>query len=188
MVAVWLGRLRRRGGPDHRLLCDSGGVCAAGAGGSSFLRGRLGRGVGAHPASPPVPLVPPLPRRAGANRRGAAGARRPRRQDAVGLPPGLTCIRFVVQWYWATANSCTPGMGAYAFPVACGDCPGNGRSRGGIVRGAPAYGTVGWGVTRGVLVVRGGRAGGGASGRVSQAGRGRVPTGGATTPPGGRPH
>lgn len=79
--------------------------------------------MGAHPASPPVPLVPPLPRRAGANRRGAAGARRPRRQDAVGLPPGLTCIRFVVQWYWATANSCTPGMGAYAFPVACGDCP-----------------------------------------------------------------
>lgn len=41
---------------------------------------------------------------------------------------------------------------------------------------------------RPAAAMRGGRAGGGASGRVSQAGRGRVPTGGATTPPGGRPH
>lgn len=40
------------------------------------------------------------------------------------LPAGFSCSRCVAQWYWATANSCTPpGAGDYAFPGAWTNCP-----------------------------------------------------------------
>ncbi|GAB0496152.1 hypothetical protein MMPV_007462 [Pyropia vietnamensis] len=49
------------------------------------------------------------------------------------LPPGFACERCIVQWYWVTANSCTPpGMKEYAFPQAWAGCPGDGGSVGGV--------------------------------------------------------
>ena len=44
------------------------------------------------------------------------------------LPAGFTCTRCVVQWYWVTANSCTPpGMGDYTPPASWGGCSKNGQ-------------------------------------------------------------
>ena len=60
------------------------------------------------------------------------------------LPKDMTCKNCVLQWYWATANSCNPrGMKEYfegKNKPNWGDCPGDGGSNGGVALGSAECG------------------------------------------------
>lgn len=62
------------------------------------------------------------------------------------LPAGFSCTKCVLQWYWATANSCNPvGFSEYfeKFPMKIwGQCPGDAGSKGGRSPGLSKCGPI----------------------------------------------